>query len=154
MRICVDTTMLLDVLKDEYRAFQEMLYTAIEKGEELAAPSVVYAELIPQFRGNVKFLQQFLREHKIDVRPLDIESVTMAANAWMEYLKRKKRARCPQCGYELEPKEQLLSDFYIGGFALAKCDAILTRDRGIYRTYFPELKGYQGCLSKGTFSSV
>jgi predicted nucleic acid-binding protein len=120
LRIYVDTTILLDVLKDEYRAFQEMLYAAIGKDEELSTPSVVYAELIPQFRGNVNFLQQFLRGHKIDVLPLDIESVTIAASAWMEYLKRKKRARCPQCGYELERKEHLLSDFYIAGFALSK----------------------------------
>jgi hypothetical protein len=56
-----------------------MLYAAIEKDEELSTPSVVYAELVPQFRGNVNFLQQFLREHKIDVLPLDIESVTIAA---------------------------------------------------------------------------
>lgn len=154
MRICVDTTILLDVLKDEYRAFQEMLYAAIEKAENLVAPAVVFAELIPQFRGDVKSLQQFLGEHKIVVRPLDIESVTLAANAWMKYLKRKKKAQCPQCGYELESKEHLLSDFYIGGFALARCDAILTRDRGIYRKYFPELNGYGGCLGKGPSRSV
>jgi len=78
----------------------------------------------------------------------------LAGNAWMKYLKRKQKARCPQCGYELETKEHLLSDFYIGGFALARCDAILTRDRGIYRKYFPELNGYGGCLDKGPFSSV
>jgi hypothetical protein len=30
-----------------------MLYAAIQKDEELSTPSVVYAELIPQFRGNV-----------------------------------------------------------------------------------------------------
>jgi predicted nucleic acid-binding protein len=151
MRICLDTAILLDVLKDEYRPFQEMLYGAMEKGEELVAPTVVYAELIPQFREDIKSLRQFLREHKIDVLPLDIGSVTAAANAWLKYLKRRKRMRCPQCGYELQAKEHLLSDFYIGGFALARCDAILTRDRGIYRTYFPELKGYEGCLAKGPF---
>jgi len=44
-------------------------------------------------------------------------------------------------------KDEFLSDFYIGGFASAKCDAILTRDRGIYRKYFPGLAGYSGCLS-------
>jgi predicted nucleic acid-binding protein len=150
----VDTTILLDILKDEYRPFQEMLYAAIEKGEDLVAPSVVYAELIPQFRGDLKTLQQFLKEHKITVYPLDIESVALAANAWTKYLKRKVRVRCPRCGLEIEKKEHLLSDFYIGGFALAKCDTILTRDRGIYRKYFPELKGYHDCLSKGPFSSV
>jgi predicted nucleic acid-binding protein len=147
----VDTTILLDIIKDEYRPFQEMLYTAIGKGEDLVVPSMVYAELIPQFGEDTKSLQQFLTEHKIDVRPLDIESATMAAAAWMQYLKRKKRMRCPRCGHEIEKKEHLLSDFYVGGFALARCDAILTRDRGIYRKYFPELNGYQGCLSKGPF---
>ena len=154
MRICVDTAILLDVLKDEYRAFQEIFYGAIEKDQDLVAPAVVYAELIPQFREDVKSLRQFLGEHKINVHPLDIESVTMAANAWLKYLKRKKKVRCPQCGYELQGKEHLLSDFYIGGFALARCDAILTRDRGIYRKYFPELKGYQGCLGGGSFNLV
>jgi hypothetical protein len=103
--------------------------------------------LIPQFQEDVKSLRQFLEEHKINVHPLDIESVTRAALAWLKFLKRKKRVRCPQCGYELQGKEHLLSDFYIGGFAQVRCDAILTRDRGIYRKYFPELKGYKGCLN-------
>jgi hypothetical protein len=35
---------------------------------------------------------------------------------------------------------------YIGGFASAKCSAILTRDRGIYTKYFPQLVGYEDCL--------
>jgi hypothetical protein len=42
----------------------------------------------------------------------------------------------------LERKEHFLSDFYIGGFALAQCDAILTRDRGIYGKYFADLPLY------------
>jgi len=60
----------------------------------------------------------------------------------MKYLKRKSRIQCPQCGQLLDMKEHFLSDFYIGGYALTKCDAIITRDRGIYRKYFPELQGY------------
>ncbi len=154
MRICVDTTILLDILKDEYRPFQEMLYEAIEKGEDLIAPSVVYAELVPQFRGDHKGLHQFLKEHKVGIHPLDIEAVAVAANAWMKYLKKKIKVRCPRCGLEIEKKEHFLSDFYIGGFALAGCDTILTRDRGIYRKYFPELHGYHDCLSKAHFSSI
>lgn len=146
MKICVDTTVLLDVLKDEFRECQEKLYAAIEKNEDLLVPSVVYAELTPQFNADLKLLNSFLKEHKINIGPLDTAAVTAAGKRWMKYLKRKSRMSCPQCGHLLEMKEHFLSDFYIGGYALTKCDAILTRDRGIYKKYFPELRGYENCL--------
>ena len=146
MRICVDTAILIDILKDEYRSFQDKLYTALARKENLVASSVVYTELMPQFKGNTKMLNQFLEEHKIIVEPLGVDSVVAAAQAWMRYLKRKKKEKCPQCGLKLNLKKHFLSDFYIGGFASAKCDAILTRDRGIYTKYFPELVGYENCL--------
>ena len=146
MRVCVDTTILLDILKDEFRSFQEKLYTALARRENLVAPSVVFAELMPQFKGNTKLLSEFLEEHKIAIEPLDIDSVIAAAQAWMRYLKRKTKLKCPQCGHRLNFKEHFLSDFYIGGFASTKCRAILTRDRGIYTKYFPALVGYEDCL--------
>jgi predicted nucleic acid-binding protein len=148
VRICVDTTILLDILKDEFVDFQEKLYSALRTGETLAAPVVVYAELIPQFRGDTGLLGQFLKDHRVEVSPLDIEAVTLAAQAWVTYLKKKDRARCSNCGHELNERGHFLSDFYIGGFALAKCDAILTRDRGVYTAYFPDLVGYAGCLDR------
>ncbi|MBN2246952.1 MAG: type II toxin-antitoxin system VapC family toxin [Candidatus Aminicenantes bacterium] len=146
MRVCVDTTVLLDILKDEFRSFQEKLYTALARRVTLVAPSVVFAELMPQFKGNTDLLGEFLDEHKIAIEPLDVDSVIVAAQAWMRYLKRKTKVKCPQCGLNLNLKEHFLSDFYIGGFALAKCSTILTRDRGIYTKYFPGLTGYEDCL--------
>ena len=146
MRICVDTTILLDILKDEFRNFQDKLYTAFAKRENLVAPTVVFAELMPQFKGNTKLLGEFLEEHKIAIEPLCVDSAIAAAQAWMRYLKQKTRVKCPKCGQELNLKEHFLSDFYIGGFASVKCSAILTRDRGIYNKYFPALVGYEDCL--------
>ena len=146
MRVCIDTTILIDILKDEFGSFQDKLYTALARRENLIAPSVVFAELMPQFKGNTKLLDEFLEEHKIAIESLDIGSVIAAAQAWMKYLKRKTKAKCPQCGQRLNLKEHFLSDFYVGGFASAKCDAILTRDRGIYTKYFPALVGYEHCL--------
>lgn len=146
MRVCVDTTVLIDILKDEFQTYQEKLYSALEKGEELLTPVIVYAELMPQFKGDINRLNSFLKEHKISIEPLDNDSAKEAGNRWMKYLKRRTKIRCPQCGHTLDTKEQFLSDFYIGGYALTKCNAIITRDRGIYRKYFPELKGYEDCL--------
>jgi hypothetical protein len=142
----VDTTILIDILKDEFRIFQDKLYTALARNETLISPSVVYAELIPQFKGRTKLLDEFLKEHKIVIEPLGVDSVIAAAQSWMKYLKRKKRVKCPQCGLKLDLKMHFLSDFYIGGFASVECSAILTRDRGIYNKYFPELIGYEDCL--------
>ena len=146
MRVCVDTTVLIDILKNEFPDYQEKLYSALEKGEELIAPAIVYAELMPQFKGDINLLNSFLKEHKISIEPLDTDSAEEAGNRWIKYLKRRTKIRCPKCGHTLDKKEHFLSDFYIGGYALTKCNAILTRDRGIYKKYFSELKGYESCL--------
>lgn len=148
MKICVDTTILIDVLKDEYRSHQYKLYTALEKKEDLVSPSIVFAELMPQFAGDTKLLYSFLKDFKITIESLDVDSITNAGMRWMKYLKRKSKKKCPHCGHVLKFKEHFLSDFYIGGFAITRCDMILTRDRGIYRKYFPELRGYENCLQR------
>ena len=146
MRICVDTTILIDIVKDEFKSFQDKFYLALSRGENLIAPAVVYAEIMPQFNGDTRLLGEFLEDHRITIEPLDKGSAGIAAKAWMKYLKKKSKVTCPECGRKLNFKEHFLSDFYIGGFASAKCGSILTRDRGIYKKYFPALPGYEGCL--------
>ena len=59
MKVCVDTTVLLDILKDEFRSFQDKLYKALQEKEDLVVPSVVYGELLPQFKGDIKLLEEF-----------------------------------------------------------------------------------------------
>ncbi len=143
MRICVDTSILIDVLKDEFREYQELFYGTLSAGELLVIPSIVYAELLPQFQGNIRDASQFLDDHTIRIESLDQEAASVAGQRWMKYLKNKNKLTCPHCRKPLPHKSHVLSDFYIGGFALARCDAILTRDRGIFRKYFQELKRLQ-----------
>ena len=143
MKICVDTVVLIDILKDEFREYQEKLYAALIAKESLIAPTVVFAELMPQFKGHTKKVRSFLKDHKISIFDLDLDSVSIAGTRWMKYLNRKLKSKCPNCGFRLDKKEHFLSDFYIGGFGVAKCDAILTRDRGIYKKYFPDLRNYE-----------
>jgi predicted nucleic acid-binding protein len=148
LRVCVDTTIFLDILKDEFRDFQDKLYEALVRKEELVSPSVVYGELLPQFKGSTKQIDEFLKEHRVKIESLDIVAVTAAAKSWIKYLTRKGRVKCPNCGQKMVYKAHFLSDFFIGGFASAKCDAILSRDRGIYKKYFPSLVGYENCLAQ------
>ena len=154
MRVCVDTAIFLDILKDEFRPFQEIFYSALSAKETLLVPAVVFAELLPQFGGDSALTASFLKDHKIQIFPLDLEGTIIAGRRWMEYLGKKSKAKCPHCGRSLSQKKHILSDFYIGGFALTHCDAILTRDRGIYRKYFSELKGYGGCLGKNVITPL
>jgi predicted RNA-binding Zn-ribbon protein involved in translation (DUF1610 family) len=104
--------------------------------------------LLPQFKGSTKQIDEFLNEHRVKIESLDIVAVTAAAKSWMKYLTRKGRVKCPNCGHKMVYQAHFLSDFFIGGFASAKCDAILTRDRGIYKKYFPSLVGYENCLAQ------
>lgn len=143
MKICVDTTILIDILKDEFRNSQELLYSALAAKETLVAPVVVFAELLPQFKGNTEQVKAFLGDHAIRIESLELDSVILAGERWMKYLKRTTRSACPHCGQPWSGKDHFLSDFSIGGFALAECDTIITRDRGIYKRYFPELKMYR-----------
>jgi hypothetical protein len=60
LRICVDTTILIDVLKDDFRPIQEKLYQAIARNEQLVSPAVVFGELMPQFKGDEKQVADFM----------------------------------------------------------------------------------------------
>ena len=140
MRICVDTNILIDILKAEHHLHEEKLFKAIEAKHDLIIPSIVYAELMPQFKGDSILLEDFLADFKIKIEDLNLKATRLASERWLKYLNKKTKVKCPHCNLEINIKAHVLSDFFIGGFALAQSDLLLTRDRGIYKQYFSDLE--------------
>jgi hypothetical protein len=59
--------------------------------------------------------------------PIGIDASFAAGEAWKEYRSRGG------------PRDRLIADFLVRGHALCQADRLLTRDRGLARTYLPEL---------------
>ena len=81
------------------------------------------------------------------------KSLYMAGSRWAEYARKSAKTRfscskcghafeatCPQCKAVLTKRLHVLADFLIGAHALVQADCILSRDLGVYRTYFSDLK--------------
>lgn len=129
----VDTNVLLDVFRPNPEHGPQSaawLAAAYDEGALLVC-DVVYAELVPFF-GDRLTLDGALREVNAALSPIDSAIAYEAGMRWMRYR---------QAG---GPRTRIVADFLIGAHALAAADAFLTRDRGFYATYFPELKTPQG----------
>ena len=125
----IDTNVLLDVFLSgapHHSQSQEWLRTAYDAGAILVC-DIVYAELVPAFGDRVT-LDGALRGVNVTLSRINTPIVYEAGLRWIRY----RRAD--------GPRKRIISDFLIGAHAVAAADAFLTRDRGFYETYFPELK--------------
>lgn len=152
MITAVDTNMLLDVLIPDVRfadTSRRLLDEAQREGG-LVIGEVVYAALGAHFGGR-RELDAFLADTRIRVQSAGPEALMLAAEACRACARRRDRAiQCPRCGErqvigcpacseQLAPRQHILSDFLVGGHALAHADCLLTRDRGFHAAFFPSL---------------
>jgi predicted nucleic acid-binding protein len=124
--ILVDTNVLLDVVLDDRRwsTWSLKALEAAHARDTLAVNVVIYSELSIAF-ARIEELEQVLTEGGLAVEPIPREALFLAGKAFMKYRKRQG------------VKTNVLPDFFIGAHAAVTDSAILTRDVGRYRAYFP-----------------
>ena len=130
MITAVDTNVLLDVFipSDEHGPrSREWLSVAYNAGAVIVC-DLVYAELVPAFVSKVS-LDGALREIGAALSPINSSIAFEAGLRWKLY--RESGG----------PRNRIIIDFLIGAHAASTADAFLTRDRGFFATYFPDLKG-------------
>jgi len=153
MITAVDTNVVLDVLipgQPCAESSKRLLDHHLANGK-LIICEVVYAELASSFTSE-KELKQFLADTGIGLVYSNEKSLYAAGKRWAEYAKKGGRSRftcdrcghafavtCPRCKTALTKRLHVLADFIVGAHALVQADCMLSRDLGVYKTYFSDL---------------
>ena len=154
MITAVDTNIILDILipgEPLAGSSKKLLDRHLSEGR-LIISEVVFAELSAQFPTE-KELKTFLTETGMRLVYSNDKSLYMAGARWAKYSRRSNKdgfscakcgnvfeVACPRCAIALRKRLHVLADFLIGAHALTNADCLLSRDLGVYKAYFRDLR--------------
>jgi predicted nucleic acid-binding protein len=129
MGVVVDSNVLLDIATDDERWAKWSSKALAETANHsiLVINPIIYAEVSIGFE-RIEDLDAALPPDLYVREPLPWDAAFLAGKAFLAYRRRGGARATP------------LPDFYIGAHAAIAGYALLTRDAGRYRTYFPTLE--------------
>ena len=154
MITAVDTNIILDILipGEPFGDSSKKLLDRHLSNGKLILCEIVFAELAAWFPSE-EDLKMFLTETGVRLVYSNEKSLYVAGARWAVYAKKSSKDRfacarcgkvfevvCPRCAVALTKRLHVLADFLIGAHALANADCLLSRDLGLYKTYFSDLK--------------
>ena len=153
MITAVDTNIILDILiPDEpfSESSKRLLDQHLSKGK-LIICEIVFAELASRFPSE-EDLRLFLADTGMELVYSNVKSLYVAGMRWAKYAGKGRKNRftcgkcghtfdvtCPRCSAALTKRLHVLGDFLIGAHALVQADCMISRDLGIYKSYFSDL---------------
>ncbi len=124
-----DSSVLFDIFGAHPRfgaASAQAMKRVVAEGQVVACP-IVWSEISTSFTDR-NSMTAALSAIPVVFSEIDPTSAFTAGVMWKTY-RQKGGSRI-----------RMLADFLIGAHALGRCDRLLTRDAGFFRTYFKDLK--------------
>ncbi|MBN1103931.1 MAG: type II toxin-antitoxin system VapC family toxin [Deltaproteobacteria bacterium] len=128
MAVLVDSNVILDIVTEDRQWFpwSSETLSRYAEGSILVINPIIYAEVSIAFE-RIEEVDEVLPQDYFRRHPLPWQAAFLAGKCFQAYRRRSGKKRSP------------LPDFYIGAHAAVAGMALITRDAGRYRTYFPGL---------------
>ncbi len=128
-KMIIDSNVLLDIFTEDPGWFEwsSLMLEKYSQTHTFVINPIIYGEISLGFQ-KIQELEKALPSEYFQREDVPYEAAFLAAKCFQKYRKRGGK------------KTSTLPDFYIGAHAVISNMNVLTRDKGRYESYFPELE--------------